>query len=87
MQLFNLKDHTESASFTKAVLQGIGRGQGLFFPDRIEPFDEKEIEDLLALPLVPRSQRTSMMRRSDSASLICNSPYQNGFSFNTILLQ
>lgn len=57
MQLFNLKDHTESASFTKAVLQGIGRGQGLFFPDRIEPFDEKEIEDLLALPLVPRSQR------------------------------
>ena len=45
MQLFNLKDHTESASFTKAVLQGIGRGQGLFFPDRIEPFDEKEKND------------------------------------------
>jgi threonine synthase len=57
MQLFNLKDHSESVNFTQAVLRGIGRGQGLFFPDRIEPFSDKETADLLAMPLVPRSQK------------------------------
>ncbi|MGN0908987.1 MAG: threonine synthase [Succinivibrio sp.] len=56
MQLYNLKDHSESVNFTQAVLRGIGRGQGLFFPDRIEPFPQQKIDELLGKPLVPRSQ-------------------------------
>ena len=57
MQLYNLKDHNEAVSFSEAVVLGIGSGQGLFFPDHIEPFSQQEIESLLAMPLVPRSQR------------------------------
>lgn len=53
MQLFNLKDHDQSVSFAEAVKLGIGREQGLFFMDSISPLDN--IDELLALPLVPRS--------------------------------
>lgn len=38
-------------------MRGIGRDQGLFFPDEIKAFSEQEVTDLLALPLVPRSQK------------------------------
>lgn len=55
MKLYNLKDHTECVSFTGAVTRGIGRGQGLFFPDAIEPLPD--VDGLLELPLVPRSQK------------------------------
>ncbi|MBQ9274443.1 MAG: threonine synthase [Succinivibrio sp.] len=55
MKLYNLKDDSEQVSFAQAVVQGIGRGQGLFFPHAIEPLEN--IEELLRLPLVPRSQR------------------------------
>ncbi len=57
MELFNLKDHAQKVSFSEAVIKGIGHDQGLFFPDRIEPFSNDEIAMLLKLPLVPRSQR------------------------------
>ncbi|MDY5189333.1 MAG: threonine synthase [Succinivibrio sp.] len=55
MELFNLKDHSEKVSFAQAVVQGIGRDQGLFFPDHITPLDN--IDALLDLPLVERSQK------------------------------
>ena len=55
MELFNLKDHSEKVSFAQAVVQGIGRDQGLFFPDHITPIDN--IDALLDLPLVERSQK------------------------------
>ncbi len=55
MQLFNLKDHNEAVSFSKAVVKGIGHDQGLFFPDAIAPLED--IDSLLDLPLVPRSQK------------------------------
>ena len=55
MELFNLKDHSEKVSFAQAVVQGIGRDQGLFFPDHIIPLDN--IDALLDLPLVERSQK------------------------------
>lgn len=57
MQLFNLKDHNEAVTFSEAVVRGIGSNQGLFFPEKIESFSAQEIEELLALPLVPRSQK------------------------------
>ena len=33
MNLYNIKDNSEQVSFQQAVKQGLGRGQGLFFPD------------------------------------------------------
>lgn len=57
MELINLKDHSERLSFSEAVVRGIGRGQGLFFPEKIEPFAAEEIAALLELPLVPRSRK------------------------------
>lgn len=57
MKLYNLKHHDECVSFSEAVMRGIGRDQGLFFPDEINPFSDSEVRELLALPLVPRSQK------------------------------
>ena len=53
MELFNLKDHSQQVSFAQAVVQGIGRDQGLFFPDVIKPLED--IDSLLDLPLAERS--------------------------------
>ncbi len=32
MKLYNLKDHNEQVNFAQAVMQGLGKQQGLFFP-------------------------------------------------------
>ncbi|SIO03811.1 threonine synthase [Salinivibrio sp. ES.052] len=53
MKLYNIKDHSETVSFSQAVQQGLGRGQGLFFPDALPQFDD--MDALLAMPLVERS--------------------------------
>ena len=53
MKLYNIKDHSEQVNFAQAVKQGLGRGQGLFFPDSIAPL--ADVEALLAKPLVERS--------------------------------
>lgn len=55
MELFNLKDHSEKVSFSQAVVKGIGRDQGLFFPDHIEPL--ANIDELLDMPLAERSAK------------------------------
>ena len=55
MELFNLKDHNEKVSFAEAVVKGIGKDQGLFFPDHIVPFNN--VDELLDMPLVERSQK------------------------------
>jgi len=53
MKLYNIKDHSEQVSFAQAVKQGLGRGQGLFFPEQIKPM--ADIYGLLEKPLVERS--------------------------------
>jgi threonine synthase len=53
MELINIKHPEEAVSFRQAVLQGLGRHQGLFFPRQIQALDD--IENLLQLPFVPRS--------------------------------
>ena len=53
MKFYNLKENDEQVSFAGAVKQGLGRNQGLFFPEHIPSFDN--IKELLALPLVERS--------------------------------
>ena len=53
MKLYNIKEHSEQVNFAQAVKQGLGRGQGLFFPDSLVPL--ADVEGLLAKPLVERS--------------------------------
>lgn len=53
MKLYNIKDNSETINFAGAVRQGLGRGQGLFFPENLSPLPN--VDALLELPLVPRS--------------------------------
>jgi len=53
VKFYNLKENDEQVSFSGAVKQGLGRNQGLFFPQEIPVLED--IESLLALPLVERS--------------------------------
>jgi len=53
MRLANIKDPSEQVSFREAVLRGLGRKQGLFFPQRFETLDD--LPGLLKLPFVARS--------------------------------
>ncbi|WP_287147493.1 threonine synthase, partial [Aeromonas sp.] len=55
MNLYNIKDKSEQVSFAQAVRQGLGRDQGLFFPEVIAPL--ADVDALLALPLAERSAR------------------------------
>ncbi|OCG70404.1 threonine synthase [Gilliamella sp. Occ3-1] len=57
MKLYNLKDHSQQVSFAQAVQQGLGRGQGLFFPQQLTKFSSSEIESLLKLDFITRSAK------------------------------
>ena len=53
MELINIQHPEDRTSFRAAVLQGLGRGQGLFFPRRFKAL--ADVPDLLREPFVPRS--------------------------------
>jgi len=53
VKFYNLKENDEQVSFAQAVKQGLGKNQGLFFPETMPKFNN--IDELLALPLVERS--------------------------------
>ena len=55
MNLYNIKHPEEQVNFAQAVRQGLGKDQGLFFPETIPALNN--IDELLALPLVERSQK------------------------------
>ena len=55
MNLYNIKHSEEQVNFAQAVRQGLGKDQGLFFPENIPHLSN--IDELLALPLVERSQK------------------------------
>ncbi|WP_290521593.1 threonine synthase [Aggregatibacter sp. oral taxon 458] len=55
MNLYNIKHPEEQVNFAQAVSQGLGKDQGLFFPENIPHLSN--IDELLALPLVERSQK------------------------------
>lgn len=55
MNLYNIKHPEEQVNFAQAVRQGLGKDQGLFFPQIIPQLSN--IDELLALPLVERSQQ------------------------------
>lgn len=53
MKFYNLKENDEQVSFEQAVRQGLGKNQGLFFPEKLPQVDD--LSALLSLPLVERS--------------------------------
>lgn len=53
MELFNLKDDSDAASFAAAVKKGLGKNQGLYFPKQFPQFDN--IDAVLDMPFVERS--------------------------------
>ncbi|MEL7387797.1 MAG: threonine synthase [Pseudomonadota bacterium] len=53
MELVNLKDPSDTANFAEAVKRGLGKQQGLYFPERIPMLDN--IDALLDKPFVERS--------------------------------
>ncbi len=55
MNLYNIKHPEERVNFAQAVRQGLGKDQGLFFPETIPQL--ADIDALLDLPLVERSQK------------------------------
>ncbi len=54
MNLYNIKHPEEQVNFAQAVRQGLGKNQGLFFPEILPQLDN--IDELLAMPLIERSQ-------------------------------
>ena len=52
MRYLNIKHPDQTVSFAQAVVQGLGRDRGLFFPEAIPSVD---IPKLLAMDFVPRS--------------------------------
>lgn len=53
MELVNLKDSSDTASFAEAVKRGLGKNQGLYFPEHIPTLNN--IDELLEKPFVERS--------------------------------
>lgn len=57
MKLYNLKDNNEQVNFAQAVTQGLGKGQGLFFPHDLPTFSLTDIDAMLAMDFVSRSSK------------------------------
>jgi len=53
VELVNLKDSSDTASFAEAVKRGLGKNQGLYFPEKIPAL--RDIDGLLEKPFVERS--------------------------------
>jgi len=76
VELFNLKDDSDSASFAAAVKKGLGKNQGLYFPKQFPQFDN--IEAVLEMPFVERSVEIlsrligDEMSRNDIQSIVEN---------------
>jgi threonine synthase len=71
MNLYNIKDKSEQVSFAQAVRQGLGREQGLFFPETLEPL--ADVDALLDLPLAERSARILSHLLGDEVPAWCMS--------------
>jgi threonine synthase len=54
MQYINISHPDQKVTFPQAVVTGLGKGQGLFFPERLKPLDD--IQGLLDMDFVSRSK-------------------------------
>ncbi|WP_369434235.1 threonine synthase [Psychromonas sp. MME1] len=80
MNLYNIKDNSEQVDFQQAVKQGLGRGQGLFFPEKIIPLDN--IDALLEMNLVDRSSAILSHLIGDELSAdVVHSIVEKAFTF------
>lgn len=53
MRYINIAHPEQEVTFAEALVQGLGRGQGLFFPEKLEPF--ADIPALLKMDFISRS--------------------------------
>ena len=53
MSFINIAHPEQKVTFPKAVVTGLGRGQGLFFPERLRPLED--VPELLQMDFVQRS--------------------------------
>ncbi len=80
MKLYNIKHHDEQVTFSQAVKQGLGRDQGLYFPDSLPYFDD--IDALLAENFTSRSAKILSALIGDELSAECvKSMVENAFQF------
>lgn len=80
MNLYNIKHPEEQVSFAQAVRQGLGKNQGLFFPEVLPKLDN--IDELLDLPLVERSQKIlSALIGEELPQETLNIMVKNAFTF------
>lgn len=80
MNLYNIKHPEEQVNFAQGVRQGLGKDQGLFFPEVLPKFDD--IDALLALPLVERSQKIlSALIGDELLQETLNAMVKNAFTF------
>ncbi|WP_150538525.1 threonine synthase [Actinobacillus vicugnae] len=84
MNLYNIKHPEEQVSFSQGVRQGLGKDQGLFFPEVLPKFDD--IDALLNLPLVERSQKILAALIGDELPQeTVNNMVKNAFTFSAPL--
>lgn len=80
MNLYNIKHPEEQVNFATAVRQGLGKDQGLFFPEIIPVLEN--IDELLDLPLVERSQKIlGTLIGEEIPAETLNAMVKNAFTF------
>ena len=80
MQFININHPDQKVTFPKAVITGLGKGQGLFFPERLEPL--ANIQDLLDMDFVERSKIILQNLVGDSMPAeVLKSCVENAFNF------
>lgn len=80
MNLYNIKHPEEQVSFAQGVRQGLGKDQGLFFPEVLPKLDN--VDTLLDLPLVERSQKIlSAIIGDELPQETLNAMVKNAFTF------
>ncbi|MCK8128717.1 threonine synthase [Pseudoalteromonas sp. 2CM39R] len=86
MQLHNLKDETQQVSFVEAVKTGLGRNQGVFFPESLSPI--QDIDALLDLDFVSRSSKIlSHLIGDELPADTVAQMVQNAFNFDVELVE
>ena len=86
MQLHNLKDETQQVSFVEAVKTGLGRNQGVFFPESLTPI--QDIDALLDLDFVSRSSKIlSHLIGDELPADTVAQMVQNAFNFDVKLVE
>ena len=86
MQLHNLKDESQQVSFVEAVKTGLGRNQGVFFPDSLTPI--KDVDALLDLDFVSRSSKIlSHLIGDELPADTVAQMVQNAFNFDVKLVE